>query len=321
MSVRALVAALSMCSLPLPALAGAAGPNGARTFASPDDAARTLIATVKAGDLPGLVALFGPEGQDLVDTSDPATGRRSREVFVAAAAEGWRLADAGPDRKELVLGNEAWPFPVPLVRGSAGWWFDAAAGKDEVLSRRIGRNELAVIRILGHYVAAQRTYAATAHDGKRAGLYARRFGSTPGAHDGLYWRASHGEPRSPLGVLIARASEEGYQRREGEGPAPLYGYYFRILEGQGKAAPGGAAEYVIGGEMSGGFALVAWPVHYGASGIMTFVVNQDGLAHEKDLGPETSALVGRLTKYDPDTTWRRVPSEPDRAPARPTHKP
>ncbi|HET6900157.1 MAG TPA: DUF2950 domain-containing protein [Vicinamibacteria bacterium] len=310
MSVRALVAAVSMWTLPLLAFAGAAGPDGARTFTSPDEAARTLIATVKAGDLPGLVALFGPAGQDLVDTSDPATGRRNREVFVAAAAEGWRLADAGHDRKELVLGNEAWPFPVPLVHGAAGWWFDAAAGKDEVLSRRIGRNELAVIHILGQYVAAQRAYAGAGHDGKRAGLYARRFGSTPGAHDGLYWRAHPGEPRSPLGVLIARASEEGYQQPEGEGPAPLYGYYFRILEGQGKAAPGGAAEYVVGGEMSGGFALVAWPVHYGASGIMTFVVNQDGLGHEKDLGPETPALVGHVTRYDPDPTWARIAPNP-----------
>jgi hypothetical protein len=301
-----LAATLSMWTSPLSALAGPAEPNGARTFTSPDEAARTLIATVKKGDLPGLVALFGAAGQDLVDTSDPATGRHNREVFVAAAVEGWRLADAGPDRKELVLGNEAWPFPVPLVRGTAGWWFDAAAGKDEVLSRRIGRNELAVIRILGQYVAAQRAYAGVGHDGKRAGLYARRFGSTPGAHDGLYWRSAHGEPRSPLGVLIARASEEGYRRTEGGGALPLYGYYFRILEGQGKAAPGGPAEYVVGGEMSGGFALVAWPVHYGASGIMTFIVNQDGVGHEKDLGPETPALVARVTRYDPDPTWARV---------------
>jgi hypothetical protein len=167
-----------------------------------------------------------------------------------------------------------------------------------------------VIHILGQYVAAQRAYAGTGHDGKRAGLYARRFGSTPGAHDGLYWRAHPGEPRSPLGVLIARASEEGYQRREGEGAAPLYGYYFRILEGQGKAAPGGPAEYVVGGEMSGGFALVAWPVHYGASGIMTFIVSQDGVGHEKDLGPETPTLVARVTRYDPDPTWARVAPQP-----------
>jgi hypothetical protein len=262
---------------------------------------------VKAGDLDALVALFGPEGQTLVDTSDAATGRRNREVFAAAIAEGWRLADKGSDRKELVLGNEAWPFPAPLVRTAAGWSFDAAAGHEEILNRRIGRNELAVLRVLGDYVAAQRAYASAGHDGKRAGLYARRFGSAPGRQDGLYWPAKHGEPRSPLGVLIAQAAEAGYHRApDSQGPSPLHGYYFRILEGQGKSAKGGAAEYVVNGEMSGGFGLVAWPVHYDASGIMTFVVNQDGVAYEKDLGPETATLAKAISRYDPDSTWRRA---------------
>jgi len=290
----------------LPIAAGASGAKAPGTFATPQDAVRALVDTVKAGDLPRLLALFGPQGQDLVDTSDPVNGRRNREVFVAAFAEGWRLADTGPDRKELVIGNEAWPFPVPLVRGPAGWSFDTAAGKEEVLSRRIGRNELAVIRMLRAYVDAQRAYAKEGHDGKRAGLFARRFGSGPGLHDGLYWPATPGQPRSPLGVLIAKASEEGYHLKEGEGPSPLNGYYFRILEGQGKSAKGGAAEYVVAGEMSGGFALVAWPVHYGATGIMTFVVNQDGVGYEKDLGPDTQATVAQLTRYDPDGTWGTV---------------
>ena len=308
--MRALLAALLMACASLPAAAGATPAEAQRTFATPEDAVRALIDTAKAGDLQRLLALFGPGGQDLVDTSDPATGRRNREVFVAAITEGWRLADLGPGRKELVLGNEAWPFPVPLVRGPAGWSFDTAAGKEEVLSRRIGRNELAVIRMLRTYVAAQRAYASVGHDGKRAGLYARRFGSRPGMHDGLYWPAAPGQPRSPLGVLVAKASQEGYRVKEGEGPSPFNGYYFRILEAQGKAAPGGAAEYVVAGEMSGGFALVAWPVHYGASGIMTFIVNQDDVAYEKDLGPDTHAAVARLTLYDPDQTWRAVEPGP-----------
>jgi hypothetical protein len=287
----------------------AAGPATAaapRAFPTPEDAVRALIAIVKKGDLPGLVAIFGPEGQALVDTSDPATGRRNREVFAAAAAEGWRLADAAGGRKELVLGNEDWPFPVPLVKGSSGWSFDAAAGQDEVLSRRIGRNELAVLQVLQRYVEAQRAYAAAGRDGKRAGLYARRFASEPGTRNGLYWPARRGQPKSPLGVLVAQASEEGYRRQPGEGPSPLYGYYFRILEGQGKAAPGGAADYVVDGEMSGGFALVAWPVHYGGSGIMTFMVGPDGVAYEKDLGPDTAAAAKRITRYDPDPTWTRA---------------
>jgi len=302
--MRALLAVLLMTHAPLLAAEGAA--QAPRAFSTPEDAVRALADTVKAGDLQRLVSLFGPEGQDLVDTSDPVTGRRNREVFTAAFAEGWRLADTGRDRKELVIGNEAWPFPVPLVRGPAGWSFDTAAGKEEVLSRRIGRNELAVIRTLRAYVDAQRAYAKAGHDGRRAGLFARRFGSSPGLHDGLYWPAPPGQPRSPLGVLIAKASEEGYHLKEGEGPSPLNGYYFRILEGQGKSAKGGAAEYVVAGEMSGGFALVAWPVHYGATGIMTFVVNQDGIGYEKDLGQETQAAVARLTRYDPDGTWGTV---------------
>jgi hypothetical protein len=311
--MSALLAALLLASASLPAAAGATPAEAPRAFATPEDAVRELADTAKAGELQRLIALFGPGGQDLVDTSDPVTGRHNREVFVAAFAEGWRLADIGPGRKELVLGNEAWPFPVPLVRGPAGWSFDTAAGKEEVLSRRIGRNELAVIRILGTYVGAQRAYASVGHDGKRAGLYARRFGSRPGRQDGLYWPAAPGQPRSPLGVLVAKASEEGYRRKEGEGPSPFHGYYFRILEAQGKAAKGGAAEYVVDGEMSGGFALVAWPVHYGATGIMTFIVNQDGIVYEKDLGPDTRSAVARLTRYDPDSTWQAVQQEPERS--------
>jgi hypothetical protein len=284
--------------------------DGPRVFATPDEAVRVLIDTVKANDLKGLVALFGAAGQDLVDTSDPATGQRNREVFVAAAAEGWRLGDLGPGRKELALGNEGWPFPVPLAKGTAGWSFDAAAGREEVLNRRIGRNELAVIRVLNEYVAAQRAYAATGHDGKPAGRYARRFGSDPGRQNGLYWPNRHGEPRSPLGVLVAEASEQGY-KRHGEGSSPFHGYYFRILEGQGKAAKGGAVEYVVDGEMTGGFALVAWPVYYGESGVMTFIVDQDGVGYEKDLGPETKAAVEKITRYDPNG-WHAVAAVPAR---------
>ena len=280
---------------------------GPLVFGTPEDAARELTEVVKANDLDRLIAIFGQAGQDLVDTSDVATGRRNREVLVVAAAEGWRVVDLAPGRKELVLGNEAWPFPAPIVKGPSGWYFDAVAGREEILNRRIGRNELAVIRTCRTYVTAQRAYASTGHDGKPAGLFARRFASTPGAHDGLYWPARPGAPRSPLGTLIAKAAEEGYSRKaDGEGPSPLYGYYFRTLEGQGPAATGGAADYVVNGEMSGGFALVAWPVFYDASGVMTFIVNQDGIVYQKDLGPDTAAAVKAITKYDPDATWLKV---------------
>jgi hypothetical protein len=303
------------CSLAVLASAIPAPAAAPPTFATPEDAVQALIKIVKANDLSGLIALFGPEAQDLVDTSDVATGRRNREVFVVAIAEGWRLADAGPDRKELVLGNEDWPFPVPLVRGASGWSFDGASGREEILDRRIGRNELAVIEILQTYVGAQRAYARTGHDGKPAGLFARRFASEPSKQNGLYWPAAHGERRSPLGDLIAEAAEEGYRAKAaGQGPSAFHGYHFRILEGQGKSAKGGAVEYVVNGEMSGGFALVAWPVHYDASGIMTFVVNQDGVAYEKDLGPETTARVEAVTRYDPDDTWRPVLRDSARTP-------
>lgn len=294
----------------LAALASGAAAAGPRSFASPDEAVLVLLETVKAGDLAALVAIFGPEGQALVDTSDPATGQRNREVFLVAMAEGWRLSDVAPDRKELVLGNEDWPFPVPLVKGEAGWSFDATAGREEILDRRIGRNELAVIRVLRTYVGAQRAYARTGHDGKPAGLFARQFASDAGKENGLYWPAVHGKRRSPLGVLIAEAAEEGY-RRGRQGPSPFHGYFFRILEGQGKAARGGAMEYVVDGDMSRGFALVAWPVHYDASGVMTFVVNQDGIVYEKDLGPKTDEEVKAMGRYDPDSTWG--PAQPDSA--------
>jgi hypothetical protein len=303
------------CSLAVLASADQAPAAGPPAFATPEEAARALIEIVKANDVSGLLVLFGPDAQDVVDTSDVATGRRNREVFLAAIAEGWRLADAAPDRKELVAGNEDWPFPVPLVRRAAGWSFDAAAGREEILNRRIGRNELAVIEDLRTYVGGQRAYARTAHDGKPAGLFARRFASEPGKQNGLYWSTGRGERRSPLGDLIAEAAAEGYRGKEaGQGPSALHGYYFRILEGQGKGAKGGAIEYVVNGEMSGGFALVAWPAHYDASGIMTFVVNQDGVAYEKDLGPETTALVEAITRYNPDDTWRQVLRESARKP-------
>lgn len=284
-----------------------------RTFATPEDAVRALSDTVKAGNMEELVAIFGPEGRDLVSSSDAATGRRNRQVFMAAMAEGWRLEDRGADTKELVVGNEDWPFPVPLVKESRGWRFDTAAGKEEVLARRIGRNELAVIRACQTYVRAQRAYASAGRDGKPAGLYAQRFASDPGTQNGLYWPAKRGERRSPLGDLVAQAAEEGYRRKPGQaGPTPFHGYYFRILAAQGSAAPGGAMDYVVDGEMSRGFALIAWPAHYDASGVMTFIVNQDGIVYEKDFGPETHAAVGAITRYDPDASWRKAQAEGDR---------
>jgi hypothetical protein len=287
-------------------LASCAREPSERRFATPDEAARALIETVKTGTLDDLLAFFGPEGQELVASSDPATGRRNREVFVAAAAEQWRLEDRGPDTRELVVGNEDWPFPIPIVRDPEGWRFDAATGRDEVLARRVGRNELAVIGICRTYVGAQRAYARDGHDGKPAGLYARTFNSDPGRRNGLFWPTGRGERPSPFGDLVAAAAGDGYDLGARKEPAPFHGYYFRILTAQGPAAAGGARDYVRDGEMSGGFALIAWPAQYDASGIMTFIVSDEGVVYEKDLGPETAKRAAAVTRYDPDETWQRV---------------
>jgi hypothetical protein len=278
-----------------------------RPFATPEEAVAALQAAAGAADVTPLVALFGSEGRDLAESGDPATARKNRDVFLAAMAEGWRLEGVAADSRELVVGREAWPFPVPLVKTAAGWVFDTAAGKEEVLTRRIGRNELAAIRIVQTYVKAQQVYARRGHDGKPAGLYARQFTSAPGTQNGLYWPVTPGEPHSPLGTLVAAAAAEGRPLgTDRTGPVPFYGYYFRVLETQGAAARGGARAYVVDGEMSGGYALIAWPAIYGVTGIMTFVVNQDGVVYEKNLGPETGTAASRVTSFNPDATWQRV---------------
>jgi hypothetical protein len=269
---------------------------------------RGLINAVQGGNLSDVVALFGADGQDLVDSSDPATGRRNREVFVAAVTEGWRLVDQKTNQKVLIVGNEGWPFPVPLVSDAKGWRFDTAAGKDEVLARRIGRNELAVITTCQTYVAAQHRYALQGRDGKPAGLYAKSFRSDPGQHNGLYWPETHGQPHSPLGDLVAQAEQQGNPLATAQDPpAPFHGYYFKILTAQGAAAHGGKKDYVVDGELSGGFALVAWPAEYDATGVMTFLVNQDGIVHQKDLGERTATAARAITLYNPDASWTKVP--------------
>jgi len=309
---RCLLAATAICGLltaSWPASAGAQGAK-ARTFETPEDAVRALIDVVKAGDPDKLIAFLGPDGQELAAGSDPATDRRNRQVFTAAVAEGWRLVDRGANRKDLIIGNEAWPFPVPLVREGQAWRFDTTRGKEEVIARRIGRNELAVIEVCLTYVAAQRRYAQQGHDGKPPGLYARTFHSEPGKQNGLYWPVARGQRGSPFGDLVAQAAEEGRSLGAGgKQPTPFHGYYFKILTAQGASAPGGATNYVVNGEMSAGFALVAWPAQYDVTGVMTFIVNHDGSLREKDLGPKTDASAQAIVRYDPDRSWRPVAAQ------------
>jgi hypothetical protein len=275
-----------------------------RTFATPEEAVRALIAAVAAEKVDEVVQIFGAEGKALIDASDPASARRGRQVFAAAAAERWRLTDQAAGAKTLVIGHEEWPFPVPLVRESTGWRFDTAAGQEEIIARRIGRNELSVIDACETYVLAQRLYARDAHDGRPSGVYAAVFRSDPGKQNGLYWPAARGVRRSPLGDLLAEAADSPrLTSPDGQRPAPFHGYYFRILTAQGPAAPGGAKDYLVNGEMIGGFALVAWPAQYDVTGVMTFIVGQDGVVRQKDLGADTTAAARAISVYDPDASW------------------
>ena len=308
MSTRRITRRTIACVLLLGALSIPLRAQTHRTFATPDEAVKALVAAAKAGNLDALVEIFGPDSKDLIASSDPTTARQNRQIFVVAAAERTRLEDDGPNKKTLVIGNEDWPFPVPIAKVANGWQFDTAAGKEEVIDRRIGRNELAVIDTCLAYLAAQRRYAQQGHDGKPAGLYAMTFRSDPGKENGLYWPAKRGQKLSPLGDLVGQAAQEGRAINTAAGvqPSPFQGYYFKILNAQGPAAPGGAKQYVVNGDLSGGFALVAWPAQYGSTGVMTFIVNQDGIVYEKDLGSQTDAAARKITSYNPDKSWQQV---------------
>jgi hypothetical protein len=273
------------------------------TFPSPEAAVHALSDAAARDNPDALRVIFGRGADDVIDSSDPATARQNREVFTVAMAEGWKLRDNGSGGKTLVAGNEEWPFPVPIVKTGSGWSFDTAAGKEEIIARRIGRNELAAVRLCRTYAAAQRRYAQDAHDGRPAGRFARVFRSDPNKHNGLYWLATAGEKRSPLDDLLADAPIDRREAGPGTPPAPLYGYYFKILTAQGPAAPGGTMDYLADGEMTRGFALVAWPARYDLTGVMTFVINQDGVVYQRDLGPATDTTARNVTLYDPDAKW------------------
>jgi hypothetical protein len=277
------------------------------TFATPQEAATAVLQAAKAKDVDKLKAIFGANAAKVLSSGDPIQDKRDLEVFVAALDQSWRWVQRGANRRELIVGNEAWPFPIPLVKKGTAWRFDTAAGESEVLARRVGRNELRAIEICQRYVRVQQEYAGEGHDGKPAGLYAQKIRSEPGRQDGLYWSTKPGKKPSPVGDLAAEAAAEGYDR-EKEPTAPFHGYFFRILTAQGTAARGGARSYIVNGEMSKGFALVAYPASHKNSGVMTFIVNQDGAVFEKDLGRETTKLAIELKEFNPDKTWRRVRS-------------
>ena len=281
-------------------------------FASPEAAIAALVAALKAGDQAATVRVLGPDAKSIVESGDPVADRATRERFVAGYDAAHALEMPSAERAALVIGEDRWPFPIPIVKEAAGWRFDTAAGQEEVLDRRIGRNERATIQTCLAIVDAQRDYY-TRNPGKDPLLhYARRFQSSKGKRDGLYFATAEGEAESPLGSLVAQARDEGYKTQAGK-PTPFHGYLYRMLEAQGPHARDGAYAYVARGQMIGGFAVVAYPARYDNSGVMTFVVNQDGEVYQKDLGPETARLARAIERYDPDQSWQRVPEE-DQAP-------
>jgi len=289
-------------SAPAPAAKPAA--VAAKRFASPEEATQALVAALRSGDTKELVTVLGSEGRGLVISGDAVVDKQSREKFLKSYDAANRLIPYG-DHTVLQVGDDNWPFPIPLIPDGKRWWFDARRGREELIARRIGRNELYTIETCLAYVDAQREYYEVDHAGDGILEYAQKFGSTPGKRDGLFWETKPGEPLSPLGDLVARARAEGYKRAK-SGPTPYHGYLYRILTSQGPAASDGAYDYVVRGHMMGGFALVAFPAQYGVSGIMTFIVNQDGVVHQKDLGSNTHALGMAMKKYNPDSTWTKV---------------
>jgi len=275
-------------------------------FQTPEQAVQALAAAAAARDSNALNHIFGPALRELV-SPDAVQASNRFALFARRIAEKTQLAKPSETNALLEIGNDAWPFPIPLVQQDGQWRFDTEAGKEEILNRRIGMNELGTIRVCRTYVLAQREYASEQHDGDEVLQFAQTLRSSPHKHDGLYWHADAGEAVSPLGPLIAAAKGEGYHKTTkimaGE-TSPYHGYYFKILTRQGRHAPGGKYDYVINGRMIAGFALVAWPAEWGNSGVMTFIVNQQGKVYQKDLGPRTEAIAVKMTAYDPDSSWK-----------------
>jgi len=296
--MRTTMKTIAMSALLLAVALRSATADTQQHFPSPEAAARALEAAARASDPARLVAVLGPQSDDVVSSGDPVDDARVRKRFATAAAARTQIEKTPEgDRAILHVGADDWPFPIPLVREGNEWRFDTAAGKEEILNRRIGRNELATLASCRTYVDAQHEFAARFHE------YAQVFRSTPGKHDGLYWEAS-GHDTSPLGPLVAAATSEGYTVTDpSQGPAPYHGYFYRILKAQGAHAPGGARDYVKDGRMIGGFALLAWPAEHGSSGVMTFMVGPQGVVFQKDLGAQTADAAKAITTYDPDESW------------------
>ncbi len=310
--VWALASALGLWSVAI----GAAKPAAPvqQHFASPQEAAAAFAAAAQSGEDAAYLRVLGPEARKLLHSGDPVADRAAAQRFVAAYQQASGFEQRDDSHAVLEVGEDKWPLPIPLVKDAKGWRFDTAAGAQEMLARRIGRNELATIQTCLAVVDAQTEYYRRNPEKTPLLHYAAHLASTQGKRDGLYWEAKPGEPPSPLGALLARARAEGYRRGTAGKPTPYHGYLFKLLTAQGPHARGGAYDYRVKGELVGGFALVAYPARYGSSGVMSFLVNHDGVVYQKDLGPDTAKLASAMTLFDPDESWKAVPDEDEASP-------
>lgn len=302
---------VALFCIALPACLHAAGEQ---RFPSADAAVSALKTAAEAHDTNAIRAIFGPEGHELA-SPDVVQAEAGFDQFVKRVGEKTHVVPESDSKDLLEIGSDSWPFPIPLVKQDGQWYFDVAAGREEILNRRIGMDEIGAINVCHAYVSAQREYASKDHNNDEVLEYARHLRSTPGTKDGLYWPAKNdSDEMSPLGPMITEAKEEGYHRHSGmmteEGQTPYHGYYYKILTRQGKRAPGGKYDYIINGYMIGGFALVAWPAEWGNTGVMTFIVNQRGKVYQKNLGSKTDSIARHINSYDPDDTWKPVVANP-----------
>jgi hypothetical protein len=279
------------------------------SFATPEDAVAALIAALEKNDVTTLATLLGPGSEDVVSSGDEVADANARVDFVASFKTRNALVPEGSSMT-LVVGDDDWPLPVPIVAKNGKWYLDGAAGADEIVYRRIGRNELGAIAVCRGFIDAQLEYAATGHDGNEPGVFAAKLRSDQGTQNGLYWPTTEGEPQSPAGEVVARAAAEGYRAVTGK-RKPYHGYYYRMLFAQGANANGGAAEYFVDGQLSQGVALLAWPADYEASGVMSFMVNATGVVYQKDLGEDTASAAETIQVFDPDGSWEIVDSGSD----------
>jgi hypothetical protein len=278
---------------------------GQKTFSSAEDASHALVTAAQSSDEKAMLNILGPDGKQIVSSGDDAEDAKSRANFVQKYQEMHRLVKEPDGTTTLYIGAENWPTPIPLVNKGSAWYFDTDAGKQEILFRRIGRNEMSTIHVCQELVAAEKEYSAQHSE------YAQKIFSDEGQHNGLYWKSAGSEPQSPIGPLVATAFVEGHTNNQDGAPTPYRGYYYRILTRQGKNGPGGAKSYIASGKMTGGFAFVAYPAEYRSSGVMTFIVTEDGVVYQKDLGKKTDALAKSIKEYNPDSRWQKAVEQPN----------